>query len=165
MRSLKNYSVVIGMVAVLAIGCFSSGCDEGKSAKKPVGETDVKKDDKSQGHAPHGPMNGEIADIPGSDMIIECYAKYGMDLVAFAMYESDAKTSKKVKCDSFIGRIAAAPDKEFEIEAIDTEEGLSGKFEIVDTDFAIARKKVGVKLEIEIDGKKYVVEFPKDPHY
>ena len=51
-----------------------------------------------------------------------------------------------------------------DIPAIEPEDGMSHRFEIEDEDFAIARKTAGVKLEMEIDGKKYTIDIPKDPH-
>lgn len=164
MRSLKYLYVfvAIGLAGVLTIGCAGEGS---KAKDNPVGKKSGADDGHSHGHAHvHGPMGGEVENIPGTDMKLECYAKYGQDLVAFDIYESDLKTSKKVKCEKIIGRIAAAPDKEFVIEAVNLEDGMASKFEIQDQDFAIARKSVGIKLEFEIDGKKYTVSFAKDPH-
>jgi len=149
-----------GLVAVMTMGCADS--TKTKEQKKPVGNADAT-DDHGHDHV-HGPMGGEVFDVAGMEMKIEVSAKYGQNLVIVAFYESDIKTAKKVKCEKLIGRIPANPDKEFEFEPIDTEDGMSGKFEIENQDLAIARKTVGFVLEFEIDGKKHTIEIPKDPH-
>ena len=162
MRNLKYLVVVVALAGFVMAGCT----DANKEAKKPVGTKDAK--DSSQhddhGHV-HGPHGGEVFALKDAGITIECDAKYGQNLVMFFIYDNDAKTTKRIKCEKLTGSYSAGEVKTVSIPAVDTDDaGMSGKFEIEDEGFAIARKTTGAKIEFEVDGKKYTVDMPKDPH-
>ncbi len=160
MRSVKYFLALASVVCM--IGLTSVGCDDGNTEKKDVGKKGASHDEHHT-HI-HGPMGGEVIEIDGVDFKLEVVAKYGQDLVAIAFYKDDLKTPHKIACEKLTARIPAMKDKEFMLAGVNTEDGMASKFEIEDQDFAIARKTTGFKLEFEVDGKKHMVDIPKDPH-
>ena len=162
---MSNQKLVFAAVALM--GCLWMGCTNTETETKPVGAANPSD---SAGHSAdshqhvHGPMGGEVFDVPGTDLKLECTAKYRDNLIMFYFYEQDAKTAKKIACEAIQGSFSAGDVKTLTIPATDTEDGMASRFELEDEAFAIARKTTGVKLEFELDGKTLSIDIPKDPH-
>jgi hypothetical protein len=162
---VRNLKFLLTLVALSA--CLFLGCTETASKPKPVGGANA---DDAAGHSAdahhhvHGPMGGELFEVTGTDLKLECTAKYRDNLVMFYFYDQDAKTAKKIRCAELRGSYTAGDMKTVAIPATDAEDGMASRFEIVDEAFAIARKTTGVKLEFELDGKTHTIDIPKDPH-
>ncbi len=159
MRHFQHFILGLAFAGFLISGC----ADPKKDAKTPVGGDDAHHDHHDE-HK-HGPKGGEVFDVAGTDMEVECVAKYGQNLVIFNFYGDDGKTEQKIKCKMLTGSFKKGDVQTVEIPAVDAgDDGMAARFEIEDEDFALARKTAGVKIEFEIDGKKHTVEVPKDPH-
>ncbi|MCP4464707.1 MAG: hypothetical protein GY819_18085 [Planctomycetaceae bacterium] len=159
MRHFQHFILGLAFAGFLISGC----ADPKKEAKKPVGGADAHQDHHDEHR--HGPKGGEVFDVAGTDMEVECVAKYGQNLVIFNFYGDDGKTEQKIKCKMLLGSFKKGDVQMVEIPAVDAgDDGMAARFEIEDEDFALARKTAGVKIEFEIDGKKHTVEVPKDPH-
>jgi hypothetical protein len=160
---LINVVLLLPVLAVLLV----AGCSGEKAAgTRPVGTADAagSGDDSHGDEHVHGPRGGEIFELAGTDMMLECVAKYRDNLVLFYLYEADGKTAKKVACEALTGSFLAGEVQTVSIPAVDTADGLSSRFEVEDEGFAIARKTRGVKIDFEIDGEQHTLEIPKDPH-
>ncbi|MDG1806814.1 MAG: hypothetical protein P8I27_02840 [Pirellulaceae bacterium] len=159
MRHFQHFILGLAFAGFLISGC----ADPKKEAKKPVGDADAHQDHHDEHR--HGPKGGEVFDVAGTDMEVECVAKYGQNLVIFNFYGDDGKTEQKIKCKMLLGSFKKGDVQMVEIPAVDAgDDGMAARFEIEDEGFALARKTAGVKIEFEIDGKKHTVEVPKDPH-
>lgn len=160
MRHFQHFILGLAFVGFLISGC----ADPKKDAKTPVGSKNTQHDDHHEGHE-HGPKGGEVFKVAGTDIEVECVAKYRQNLVMFYFYGDDGKTEQKIKCKMLTGSFKKGDVQTVEIPAVDAgDDGMAARFEIENEDFAIARKTAGVKVEFEIDGKKHTLDIPKDPH-
>lgn len=150
------WALTIGLMLV-------TGCTPDTKASKSV----VKKSSGNSGHDhdhAHGPMGGETFVFGETGINGEWVARYGDNLVTFYVYGEDKKTENPVKANKLIASRKVTEVETFDIPAINPNNDMASRFEIVDENFAIAMKTTGASLEIEIDGVKHSTVLQKDPH-
>lgn len=147
---------------IITIGLFLvAGCTPTPAPGKPAAKSSS--GSSASGHA-HGPRGGELFSFADAGINGEWVAKYGDNMITFYFYGDDKKTERAVKANKLVASRKVTEVETFDIPAINLENDMASRFEIVDEAFAIAMKTTGATLEIELDGVKHTTQLEKDPH-